>query len=316
VALQNGSTETADAYLELFQGLVVSVADAHADDLMGIKEAGLFSAEGFTRLMAGDDLVMRNKLMKTFFDKESELLTQRLGITRIADNNTKVTLLPSMIGAVDLEFRKPMNPFLESFLSADIPFTNYPLLLGFGPEQAEGFSRLTYNNRQAIGAMLDGDYSVLPSTATNRTAEIYAIEVAQNGNLDFKPEMIKNIDKLPAGFRDMVEEFELATTNSKEELAEILQEGKVYVGGAVYPLLDYSAKSFVNNEIGIAVRYYDRLTGRYENLIDVNNNQVVITNSAAVNRLQAEGGWVPNTLAESFVEAVRDTTPIIAGPTL
>jgi hypothetical protein len=164
--------------------------------------------------------------------------------------------------------------------------------------------------------LTDGNYSVLPSTATNRTAEIYSIEVAQNGNLDFTPEMVKNIDKFPAGFRDMVEEFELATVNSKEELAEILQEGKVYVGGAVYPLLDYSAKSFINNEIGIAVRYYDRLTGRYENLIDVNNNQVVITNSASANRLQAEGGWVPDTLAESFVETVRDTTPIIAGPTL
>ena len=315
VALQTGDRETADAYQTLFQGLAVSVADAHADDLMGINKAGFFSAEGFTTFMAGESLVLRSKLMKTFFDKERELLTQRVGITRIAENDTKVTLLPSMLGAVDLEFRKPMNVYLESFLSADVPFTDYPLLFGFGPEQAEGFSRTTYSNRQAIGAMLtDGNYSVLPSTATNRTAEIYSIEVAQNGNLDFTPEMIKNIDKLPAGFRDMVEEFELATTNSKEELAEILQEGKVYVGGAVYPLLDYSAKSFVNNEIGIAVRYYDRLTGRYENLIDVNNNQVTITNSAAANRLQAEGGWVPDTLAESSVEAVKGIKPIITVP--
>lgn len=317
VALQTGDAETADAYLELFQGLVVSVADAHADDLMGIKKSGVFSAENALNIMAGESRVMNSKIMKTFFDKERELLTERVGITRIADNDTKVTLLPSMIGAVDLEFRKPMNVLLESFLSAKIPFTDFPLLLGFGPDQAESFSRTTHANRQAIGAMLkDGNYSVLPETATNRTAEIYAIEIAQNGNLDFKPEMIKNIEKFPAGFRDMVEEFELATKLSDEERAEILQEGNVYVGGATYPLLDYSAKSFMNNEIGIAVRYYDRLTGRYENLVDLNNNNVVISNSAAANRLQAEGGWVPNTLAESFVETVRDTTPIISAPTV
>lgn len=318
VFLQNGDTESANAYLKLFQGLVVSVADAHADDLMGVKEPGFFSGEGFLNFIAGSDDVLNSKIQKTFFEKERELLIQRLGITRIADNNTKVTLLPSMMAAVDLEFRKPMNVLVQEFLSGTVPFTDFPLLLGFGPDQLEALSRATYSNRQAIGAMLkDGNYTVLPSTATNRTAEIYAIELVQNGNLDFTPELVKNKAKfLEPGFVDMIEKFELATKRSDEELQEILQDAVVRVGGAVYPLIDYSDKSFINGEIGIAVRYYNRLKGKYDDLIDKDGNQVIITNSAAANRLQAEGGWVPDTLAESFVETVNNPPLILTVPTI
>ena len=325
VALQTGDVEVADMYQKLFQGLVVSVTDAHADDIMNVNDPGFFSIANFTDFMAGPDRVLRAKIENTFFTKESEMLINKLGIDRITENGTKVTLLPSMLNAIDLEYRKPMNVFLESMLSS-------PIFFGQGVNTVEAISEGTYSFRQTVkAAITKGDYSVLPEPAANRTAEIYAIELAENGNLEFTPELVKKIPDLPAGFRDMVEEFKLATEITNEERAEILQEGKVRVGGAVFPLIDYTHKTFKNGEIAIAPRYYNRSSGRYENLIDLNNNQVMITGSAAANRLELEGGWNPKTretlellenqsspfeFAEDFVESIRDSPPIIVGPTL
>jgi len=314
VALQNGDAEEADAYLSLFQGLIVSVTDAFADDIYGVEKGGLkgkveraLSAKTTVNILAGQDQATRARMLNTFFDKERELLTQRTGLTRVAYNDTKVTLLPSMLDAVDLEFRKPMNPVLERILSTTLPFTNANVVFGISPETLSFLGRASYYDRQALSARFrNGDYSVLPEQATNRAAEIYAIEVAQGFDLNFTPAMVENVDKFPAGFRQMVDEFGLATTRTKEELQDILKDGRVVVGGTSYPLLDFSAKSWANNEIGVAVRYYDRTTGRYENLIDTNNKQVVITSTAAMNRLNSEGGWVPTIGATSRERVLRE----------
>lgn len=314
VALQNGDAEEADAYLSLFQGLIVSVTDAFADDIYGVEKGGLkgkieraLSAETTVNILAGQDQATRARMLNTFFDKERELLTQRTGLTRVAYNDTKVTLLPSMLDAVDLEFRKPMNPILERILSTTLPFTDANVVFGISPETLSFLGRASYYDRQQLSARFrNGDYSVLPEQATNRAAEVYATEVAQSFDLNFTPAMVKNVDKFPAGFRQMVEEFGLATTRTKEEIQDILKDGRVFVGGTSYPLLDFSAKSWANNEIGVAVRYYDRTTGRYENLIDTNNEQVVITSTAAMNRLNSEGGWVPTIGATSRERVLRE----------
>jgi hypothetical protein len=314
VALQNGDAEEADAYLSLFQGLIVSVTDAFADDIYGVEKGGLkgkieraLSAETTVNILAGQDQATRARMLNTFFDKERELLTQRTGLTRVAYNDTKVTLLPSMLDAVDLEFRKPMNPILERILSTTLPFTDANVVFGISPETLSFLGRASYYDRQQLSARFrNGDYSVLPEQATNRAAEVYATEVAQSFDLNFTPAMVKNVDKFPEGFRQMVEEFGLATTRTKEELQDILKDGRVFVGGTSYPLLDFSAKSWANNEIGVAVRYYDRTTGRYENLIDTNNEQVVITSTAAMNRLNSEGGWVPTIGATSRERVLRE----------
>jgi hypothetical protein len=307
VALQNGDTQEAEAYLSLFQGLIVSVSDGFADVLYDVKKGGVLGAvdralstETAVNVLAGKDLATRARMLNTFFDKERELLTQRTGLTRVAYNDTKVAILPSMLDSVDLEYRKPMNPVWESLLSRELPFTNANVVFGISPRVASFLNRATYYDRQALSARFrNGDYSVLPEQATDRVAEIYTKEVAQAFDLNFTPEMVKNVDKFPAGFRQMVEEFGFATTRTKDELEGVLMDASVVVGGTAYPLLDFSAKSWANNEIGVAVRYYDRTTGRYENLIDTNNEQVVITSTAAMNRLNSEGGWVPTIGATS-----------------
>jgi len=307
VALQNGDTQEAEAYLSLFQGLIVSVSDGFADVLYDVEKGGVLGAvdralstETAVNVLAGKDLATRARMLNTFFDKERELLTQRTGLTRVAYNDTKVAILPSMLDSVDLEYRKPMNPVWESLLSRELPFTNANVVFGISPRVASFLNRATYYDRQALSARFrNGDYSVLPEQATNRVAEIYTKEVAQAFDLNFTPEMVKNVDKFPVGFRQMVEEFGFATTRTRDDLESILMDASVVVGGTVYPLLDFSSKSWANNEIGVAVRYYDRTTGRYENLIDTNNEQVVITASAAMNRLNSEGGWVPHIGATS-----------------
>jgi len=286
-AMRTGDVAQAEMYEDLQKGIVAHLAVQKTEDLE-IPLIGGKALKGFRKLTG--------KYLKDFRREfnaiEYELLSQNAGIARVSEatGGHQVRVHQSFFNLIDFSEKDPWRilDFALSPLEGSVPYQTI---------------KIAHES-----AFNDGVYTMIPSMLVPRMVEAYGEEIAENFNLLTDPEMLRTLGEDFASIVDAYEKKDFP----KEELGERLIKASIPAGvtGTLEdkPLLDFSAygkKPDGSNQLGVAVKYYDRVTRSYRQLYDAEARPVVLDIESVKDRIAPTGS-----LRTPYVNASPLVTPV------
>jgi soluble cytochrome b562 len=277
-ALKNGETDLANVYNSIIDGMVAHMT------LQPLSDSEDKNVVDALQGMAGG---YPKDLRREFNALEFQFVANNIGIARRSEatGGHQVRVHQSLINLLDLGEKDPFM-FGDAVLSP---------LEGTLPYQAiKSMGQAAFN---------EGVYTMIPDFFVRELVYGYTEELANSYELLFRPEIL---GKLGDDFKLIVDEYQKGAF-PKEELADRLIEADVEVAGAgtgVFkekPLLDFSSFGKLadgSNQMGVSVRYYDRVSGRYRQLHDALGNPVVLNIQKIKNRIAPTGKLVMPVMPE------------------
>lgn len=296
----NSQFALAEVYDGLIDGMVVHMAQQERED-GGPLEGTIKRVVPFARRVF--NTIDYKKLRREFNALEFQFVANNIGIARVSEGTGghKVRVHQAFIPLLDLGEKDPFTfgDFVMSPLEGTLPY-----------------QKIT---NVAEAAFNQGAFTEIPDFFVRRLVEEYAGELVDEYELLFRPEILGTLGD---DFRLIVDEYNKKSF-PEDELPDRLLEATVDVAGRgtdvfkEVPLLDFSAfgkrvdntgkPSGKDYSIGVAVRYYDRTSGRYRQLYDASGKPVVLDIQKVKDRIAPQGKLMLP------ISDYTDSTPFGAG---